>query len=114
PVGNQISLCTGQLQTGLAPAGPALADGADGVNNGVQTGMTGIENQDGQNAAGFNDGTPDDGELDPESIDQDAQDKAQEMLGGDKTEQMMEQMLQMGMQTGSQIAEQLSQQFSQI
>lgn len=114
PVGNQISLFTGQLQTGLLPAGPALADGADGVDNGVQTGMTGIENQDGQNAAGFNDGTPDDGELDPESIDQDAQDKAQEMLGGDKTEQMMEQMLQMGMQTGSQIAEQLSQQLSQI
>lgn len=111
PVGNQISLFTGQLQDGLLPAGPALSNGADGVDNGVQTGMTGIENQDGENAAGFNDG---DGELDPDSIDQDAQDKAQEMLGGDKTEQMMEQMLQTGMQTGSQIAEQLSQQLSQI
>lgn len=123
PVGNQISLGTGQLQTGLFPAGPALSNGADGVNNAVQTGMTGIVNQDGQNAAGFNDGTnpgdglagsDDPGDLDPDSIDQDAKDKAQEMLGDDKTQQMMQQMLQTGMQTGSQIAEQLSQQLSQI
>lgn len=114
PVGNQISQFTGQLQSSLFPAGPALSDGADGVNNGVQTGMTGIENQDGQNAEGFNDGTTPDGELDPDSIDQDAQDEAQDMLGGDKTEQMMQQLLQTGMQTGSQIAEQLSQQLSQI
>lgn len=114
PVGNQISQFTGQLQSGLFPAGPALSDGADGVNNGVQTGMTGIENQDGQNAAGFNDDTPDGGDLDPDSIDQDAQDKAKDMLGDDKTQQMMQQMLQTGMQTGSQIAEQLSQQLSQI
>jgi len=113
PVGNQISMFTGQLQTGLSPAGPALSNGATGLNDTTQQGMTSIENQDALNAAGFKDGNPA-GQLDPQSIDQEARDKAQEMLGDDKSQQMMEQMLQMGMQTGSQIAQQLSQQLSQI
>lgn len=124
PVGNQIAMYTGQLQTGLSPAGPALSNGATDLNNTTQQGMSGIENQDAQNAAGFKDGntTPGDGlagsdtpgQLDPDSIDQEAQDKAKDMLGGDKSQQMMEQVLQMGMQTASQIAQQLSQQLSQI
>ncbi|KAA1250192.1 hypothetical protein F0Q45_10945 [Mycobacterium simiae] len=123
PVGNQISMFTGQLQTGLSPAGPALTSGATDISNAVQQGTSSIENQDAQNAAGFqNGGTPGDGlagsdtpgQLDPESIDQEAKDKAQEMLGGDRMQQMMLQMLQTGLQTGSQIAQQLSQQLSQI
>ncbi|PJE03581.1 MAG: hypothetical protein CK429_32770 [Mycobacterium sp.] len=123
PVGNQISMFTGQLQTGLSPAGPALTNGATDLTNAVQQGMSSIENQDAQNAAGFKDGstpgaglagsdTP--GQLDPDSIDKEAKEKAQDMLGGDKTQQEMQQLLQMGMQTGSQIAQQLSQQLSQI
>lgn len=123
PVGNQISMFSGQLQAGLSPAGPALTNGATDLTATVQQGMSSIENQDAQNAAGFDNGdtpgagmagadTP--GQLDPESIDQEAKDKAKELLSGDQTQQVMQQMLQMGMQTGSQVAQQLSQQLSQI
>ena len=124
PVGNQISMLTGSLQAGLSPAGPALSSGAQDLNNTTQGAMSSIENQDAQNAAGFpnNSATPGQGmagsdvpgQLDPESIDQEAKDKAQEMLGGDQSQQMMQQMMQMGMQTGTQIAQQVSQQLSQI
>lgn len=123
PVGNQISMLTGQLQAGFSPAGPALTNGATGLNQTTQQGMTGIENQDAQNAAGFQNGsTPGQGmagsdvagQLDPESIDEEAKAKAEEMLGGDQSQQMMQQMMQMGMQTGTQIAQQLSQQLSQL
>lgn len=124
PVGNTISMLTGSLQTGLSPAGPALSTGADGLNNTTQGAMGSIENQDAQNAGLLqnNSTTPGQGlagsnvpgQLDPESIDQEAKDKAQDMLGGDKSKEMMQQVLQMGMQTGGQIAQQLSQQLSQI
>ncbi|MEX7470517.1 hypothetical protein AB4Z39_12495 [Mycobacterium adipatum] len=123
PVGNQISMLTGQLQVGLSPAGPALSNGATDLNSTTQQGMSSIENQDAQNAAGFqNGGTPGQGlagsdvagQLDPKSIDEEAKAKAEEMLGGDQSQQMMQQVMQMGMQTGSQIAQQLSQQLSQI
>lgn len=123
PVGNQISMFTGSLQTGLSPAGPALSTGANDLNNTTQGAMGSIENQDAQNAGLLqNGGIPGQGlagsnvpgQLDPESIDQEAKDKAQDMLGGDKSKEMMQQMLQMGMQTGSQLAQQLSQQLSQI
>lgn len=123
PVGNQISMLTGSLQTGLSPAGPALSSGAQDLNSTTQGAMSSIENQDAQNAAGFqNTGTPGQGlvgsdvpgELDPESIDQEAKAKAEEMLGGDQAQQMMQQVMQMGIQTGTQIAQQVSQQLSQI
>lgn len=123
PAGNQVSMLTGQLQTGLSPAGPALSAGASDLSNTVQTGLAGIESQDAQNAAGFqNGGTPGSGlagsdvpgQLDPESIDQEAKGKAEEMLGGDQMQQMMMQMMQTGLQTGTQVAQQLSQQLSQI
>lgn len=123
PAGNQVSMLTGQLQTGLSPAGPALSTGASDLSNTVQTGLSGIESQDQQNAAGFQDGgtsgsglagsdVP--GQLDPESIDQEAKDKAQEMLGGDQMQQMLMQGMQTGLQAGTQVAQQLSQQLSQI
>lgn len=124
PMGNQISMLTGSLQTGLSPAGPALSTGADGLNNTTQGAMGSIENQDAQNAGLIQNSTTTPGQelagsnvpgqLDPQSIDQEAKDKAQEMLGGDKSKEMMQQVLQMGMQTGGQIAQQLSQQLSQM
>lgn len=123
PVGNQISMLTGSLQTGLSPAGPALSSGAQDLNQTTQGAMTGIQNQDAKNAAGFeNTGTPGQGlagsdvpgQLDPESIDQEAKAKAEEMLGGDQSQQMMQQMMQMGMQAGMQIPQQIMQQLQQI
>jgi hypothetical protein len=123
PVGNQISMLTGSLQAGLSPAGPALSSGAQDLNSTTQGAMSSIENQDAQNAGGFQDsdtpgqglvGSDVPGELDPESIDQEAKAKAEEMLGGDQAQQMMQQMMQMGLQTGAQIAQQVSQQLSQI
>lgn len=123
PAGNQVSMLTGQLQMGLSPAGPALSAGASDLSNTVQTGLSGIESQDAQNAAGFqNGGTPGSGlagsdvpgQLDSDSIDQEAKDKAEQMLGGDQMQQMMMQMMQTGLQAGTQVAQQLSQQLSQI
>jgi hypothetical protein len=118
PVGIQISMGIGQMGTGLSPAGPALTNGAADLTARVRQGLSSIENQDAQNGAGFqDDGTPGagiagsdtPGQLDPESIDQEAKQKAQEMLGGDQAQQVMQQILQMGAQTGSQLAQQLSQ-----
>ncbi len=124
PVGYQISLGVGGLQTGLSPAGPALATGSGDLNDTTQQGMSSVENQDAANAAGFPNGdtpgapglagsdTP--GELDPESIDEEAQNAAEDMLDGDQMTQMMQQGLQTGIQTGTQIAQQFSQQLSQL
>jgi hypothetical protein len=112
------------MQQGLSPAGPALSTGAGDLNNSTQQGMTSVENQDAGNAAGFQDGnTPGEpgladsdipGELDPESIDQDAMQEAEDLLGGDQVTEMMQQGMQTGLQTGTQIAQQLSQQLSNI
>jgi hypothetical protein len=121
PVGNGISMLTGQLQTGLSPAGPALTQGADGLNGTTQSAMAGIGSQDEQNAQGFGqsglggaDGLPGSGDLNPDSIDKEAKHKAQDMLGGDQMQQIMQQLLSTGVQAGSQVAQQLGQQLSQL
>lgn len=123
PAGQAFSAGLGVLQAGWSTAPATITSGAQGLDNATQSSLNGVKDQDTQNAAGFQDGgnpgqglagssVP--GQLDPESIDQEAKDKAQEMLGGDKSKEMMQQVLQMGMQTGGQIAQQLSQQLSQI
>lgn len=123
PAGNIAATYTSYMQTALSPAGTALSTGASDLNNTTLSGLSAIENQDNQNAAGFPQtgatpsATPETGGqdlLNPESIDKEAQDKAEQMLGGDQMTQMMTQMLGMGVQAGAQIAQQVSQQLSQI
>lgn len=53
-------------------------------------------------------------DLDPASIDQEARDKASQMLGGDQMTQQMGQMLGQAAQAGAQAGQQLSQQFNQV
>lgn len=123
PLGQRISLLTNGIATGFSPVPPQLSNDAQSQDSKTNMALSSIENQDAQNASGFQNGstpgqglvgsdTP--GSLDPESIDQEAKDKAEQMLGDDQAQQMMQQMMQMGAQTGGQIAQQLSQQLSQI
>lgn len=123
PLGQRISLLTNGIATGFSPVPPQLSGDAQSQDSNTNMALSSIENQDAQNASGFQNGstpgqglvgsdTP--GSLDPESIDQEAKDKAEQMLGDDQAQQMMQQMMQMGAQTGGQIAQQLSQQLSQI
>ncbi|MDZ7883575.1 MAG: hypothetical protein U5N53_11970 [Mycobacterium sp.] len=123
PLGQRISLLTNGIATGFSPVPPQLSNDAQSQDSKTNMALSSIENQDTQNASGFQNGstpgqglvgsgTP--GSLNPESIDQEAKDKAEQMLGDDQAQQMMQQMMQMGAQTGGQIAQQLSQQLSQI
>ena len=123
PLGQRISLLTNGIATGFSPVPPQLSGDAQSQDAKTSMALSSIENQDAQNASGFQNGstpgqglvgsdTP--GSLDPESIDEEAKAKAEEMLGDDQAQQMMQQMMQMGAQTGGQIAQQLSQQLSQI
>lgn len=123
PLGQRISLLTNGIAAGFSPVPPQLSGDAQSQDSKTNMALSSIENQDAQNASGFQNGstpgqglvgsdTP--GSLDPESIDEEAKAKAEEMLGDDQAQQMMQQMMQMGAQTGGQIAQQLSQQLSQI
>ncbi|MCV7145579.1 hypothetical protein [Mycobacterium riyadhense] len=116
PTGFILSTGLGALQGDLALGPPGILDGAAGTDRGVQTGLSNIEGQD-QTNAGRARLAKDPG--DPESIEQQAADKAKE--AAEKPEQMMQQMLQqmlqMAAQTGGQFGQQfgqLSQQFSQL
>lgn len=123
PLGQRISLLTNGIATGFSPVPPQLSNDAQSQDSKTNMALSSIENQDAQNASGFQNGstpgqglvgsdTP--GSLDPESIDEEAKARAEEMLSDDQAQQMMQQMMQMGAQTGGQIAQQLSQQLSQI
>jgi hypothetical protein len=127
PAGKAVQLGMTQLRAGLSPAGPGLVNGGQGLNDRTSAAMNGIAGQDEANAGLFKGdpmalagadgipGTADD--LDPDSIDQEAKDKAKDLMGGDQTQQMLQQMLQMGMQAGSsllQLPQQLAQQISQM
>jgi hypothetical protein len=127
PAGKAVQLGMAQLLAGLLPVGPGLIDGGQSLNGRTSAAMDGLAGQDEANAGLFKadpmalagpDGIPGTGDdLDPDSIDQQAKDKAKDMMGGDQMQQMLQQMLQMGMQGGSQLLQlpqQLAQQFSQV
>lgn len=124
PAGNQISAYTSELQVGLSGAGPKIVQAGNGHKDATEQALSGVQTQDQANGSGFPQGgtpgapgptgsdTP--GELDPESIDSEAKEKAEEMLGSDQTTQMMQQVMQAGLQAGTQMGQQLSQQLSQL
>lgn len=156
PVGNMISMLTGQLQGGLAKTGPALTLEGTTTNTKTHSALSAIDNQDGANAAPFNSGggagAPSVGnpgssageaadsvsgadqaadaagaaadvggdaagaadDLDPNSIDKEAREKAGQMLNGDQMTQQMGQMMGQAAQVASQAGQQLSQQFNQV
>lgn len=109
PFGGALgSLLTG-LHGGLALTPPQLTGGATQTDQDVQTGLSNIEGQDLTNAGrarlAKNPG-------DPESLEQQAQDKAKQ--GAEKPEQMMQQMLQQMLQMAAQMGGQFGQQFGQL
>ncbi|EHB48793.1 hypothetical protein MycrhDRAFT_5634 [Mycolicibacterium rhodesiae JS60] len=125
PLGQRISLLTGSIKEGLDGVPPQLTNDASAQDSRTNEALNGIDSQDRANAGMFQpegstpgapgmagSGVP--GELDGESIDKEAKDKAQDMLGGDQAQQMMQQLLQMGIQMGTQLPQQLSQQLGQI
>jgi ElaB/YqjD/DUF883 family membrane-anchored ribosome-binding protein len=89
-----------------------IGNGANDNNQRVQRSLQEMQGIDGQNA-GLVDGASKD-PMDPQSIDQDAQKEAKDMLDGDKTDQQMEQILQQMLQAGMQGAQQVSQQIGQL
>jgi hypothetical protein len=144
PVGNTISMLTGQLQGGLSNAGPTLKLEGTTTNTKTHSALAAIDAQDEANAAQFPNGDSAAGaaapapagdaagdvtgaagevaadaagaadELDPASIDQEAREKAEKMLGGDQMGQQMSQMLGQAAQAGAQAGQQVSQQLNQI
>lgn len=151
PVGNMISMLTGQLQGGLAQTGPSLSLEGTTTNTKTHNALAAIDAQDQTNSAKFTNGSPttpsasnpgaagdaaDAGtqagdaagaagdaaaeaagavdELDPDSIDQEARDKAEQMLSGEQMTQQMGQMAGQAAQAASQAGQQLSQQFNQV
>jgi hypothetical protein len=126
PLGQRISLLTGGIKEGLDGVPPQLTNDASAQDSKTNNALNGIDSQDQANAGMFQNtdgttpgapgmsgsGVP--GDLDADSIDKDAKDKAQDMLGGDQAQQMMQQLLQMGIQMGTQLPQQLSQQLGQI
>jgi len=132
----------GQLQGVLSPKGPALGAAGSALDGKTQAALSAIDAQDATNAARFpnasapsvpNTGAANQagdaataagdaaadtagtaGELDPDSIDQEARDKAEQMLGGDQITQQMGQMAGQAAQAAAQAGQQLSQQFNQV
>lgn len=155
PVGNMISMLTGQLQGGLAQTGPALSLEGTTTNTKTLNALAAIDAQDQSNSSKFTNGRPATpsatspgaageaadtanqagnqagdaaaaasdaagdaagaaDELDPNSIDKEAREKAEQMLSGDQMTQQMGQMMGQAAQAASQAGQQLSQQFNQV
>lgn len=144
PAGQRISILTAALHGGIAQMPPGLTNGAGSLDGATGSSLDGVSSADQQNAARYTGdpsasaqnalggsgdssqaggdplsaalggvpGGP--GDLDPKSIDQEAKDKAQQMLSGDQGMQQFMQMAQMGAQMGQQIAQQVSQQVNQM
>jgi hypothetical protein len=88
-----------------------IGNGANDNDQGVQGALNQMQGLDEQNAAlvkgaGQN--------MDPDSIDQDAQKEAKDMLNGDQTDQQMQQILQQMLGMGTQFAQQIPQQLQQL
>lgn len=109
PFGFVLGTGLGGLQGDLSLGPPQIIGGATQTDQNVQTGLSNIEGQDLTNAGrarlAKNPG-------DPESLEQQAQDKA--MQGAEKPEQMMQQMLQQMLQMAAQMGGQFGQQFGQL
>ena len=101
--GNGIAQAVGDAAGQAGGAGSDTAGAAQDASAAAQDATSAAE--DAAGAAG---------DLDPASIDQEARDKAAQMLGGDQMTQQMGQMLGQAAQVGAQAGQQLSQQFNQV
>ncbi|SLH42044.1 hypothetical protein [Mycobacteroides abscessus] len=132
PMGSRISQAIGSIQGQMSNTPMFAKAGAEGLDNGTQSAVADIEGEDKQSAGEFqggtggtNDGGPSGnqalsggqipGELDPKSIDEEAKQKAKEMLGGKDQDpsQMFSKILETMGQAGGQLGQQLGQQFQQ-
>lgn len=108
--GKGIHVIMAAVHGGIQDAPQTTNDGGQQNDQSTNGALDGMENLDAQNAALVKGAS----DMDPDSIDQDAQKEAKDMLDGDKTDQQMEQIMQQIMQEGMQVAQQIPQQIQQL
>lgn len=133
PMGNRIAQGFGVLQGGLRTSPMFVKGGAETRENATQDTIGNVSGKDDENAQEFQSGElgaaeagnagsglknlaggENPGELDPKSIDEEAKQKAKDMLGGDQSQKMMTDMASQAGQMFGQVGQQLGQQFQQL
>jgi hypothetical protein len=107
--GKAIHVIMAGSKNGVEHTPGETSDGGQQNDDSTNGALDGMENLDAQNAALVKGAS-----MDPDSIDQDAQKEAKDMLDGDKTDQQFEQILQEMIQMGTQFGQQASQQIGQL